>query len=154
MLCHRLRANSGSFLAPNKTNTITRISTHSDGPGAPNASIFIILILSGIETRRHYQKLRRDHLRVLRRETKSALLVRPTTLSFTSPPLKKRRVGTLRIPNRLVRFGLLSTSTFVILTTSPCSFAISSNTRTIIRQGPHQAAEKSTKIGTGDSPIV
>src|ERR1700745_768710 len=57
----------------------------------------------------------------------------------------------LRIPNRLERFVLLSTSTFGSLTFSPCSFAISSNTGAIIRQGPHQEAQKSTKIGTEDS---
>jgi hypothetical protein len=57
-------------LAPNKTNTITRMSTHSDGPGTPNASIFIRSILSWIDTRRRCEKVRRDHLRVFRPETK------------------------------------------------------------------------------------
>src|SRR5258706_5525379 len=57
----------------------------------------------------------------------------------------------LRIPNRLERVGLFSTSTFAIFTFSPCSLAISSNTGAIVRQGPHQEAQKSTKIGTEDS---
>ena len=89
-----------------------------------------------------------------RREFRSALLVRPTTASFTSPPLKKRRVGILRIPNRAERTRLLSASTLAILTFSPCSFAISSDTGAIMRHGAHQEAEKSTKIGTGELLIV
>src|ERR1700756_1742992 len=57
---NRLRANSGSFLAPNKTKTITRINTHSDGPGTPSSSIFMMLSRSRIETRLRDQKVGRD----------------------------------------------------------------------------------------------
>jgi len=54
------------------------------------------------------------YFRAFNREIRSALLVRPTTWSFTSPDLKNSIVGILRIPKRFERAGLLSTSTFVI----------------------------------------
>ena len=49
-----------------------------------------MLILSWIETRRRYQKVRRAHLRVFRREIKSTLLVRPTTLIFHFATLEEK----------------------------------------------------------------
>src|SRR6202007_1068455 len=88
------------------------------------------------------------YFRAFRREIRSALLVKPTTWSFTSPDLKNNIVGILRIPNRFDNVGLLSTSTFAIRTALPCSFAISSRTGAIIRHGPHQVAQKSTSTGT------
>src|SRR2546428_691099 len=46
--------------------------------------------------------------------------------------------------------GLASTSSLAIFTFSPCSLAISSSTGATIRQGPHQAAQKSTRTGVSD----
>src|SRR6516165_3538519 len=60
----------------------------------------------------------------------------------------------LRIPNRFDNAGLLSTSTFPTLTFGPSSFAISSSTGAIIRQGPHQVAQKSTSTGTFEALTV
>src|ERR1700676_1752275 len=88
------------------------------------------------------------YFKAFNREIRSALLVKPTTWSFTSPDLKNNIVGILRIPKRLERVGLLSTSTLAIRTAVPCSFAISSKTGAIIRHGPHQVAQKSTSTGT------
>src|SRR5271168_1743204 len=88
------------------------------------------------------------YFKAFRREIRSALLVRPTTWSLTSPDLKNNIVGILRIPNRFESVGLLSTSTLTMRTAVPCSLAISSRTGAIIRQGPHQVAQKSTRTGT------
>src|ERR1700680_3058863 len=87
------------------------------------------------------------YFRAFRREIRSALLVRPTTWSFTSPDLKNNIVGILRIPKRFERVGLLSTSTFAIRTAVPCSLAISSSTGAIIVQVYHQVNEDRTVAG-------
>src|SRR3989440_8062311 len=74
----------------------------------------------------------------------------PTTRSASRPFLNRIIVGIERTPKRPAVIGLASTSSLAIFTFSPCSFAISSSTGATIRQGPHQAAQKSTSTGVSD----
>src|SRR3979490_1057118 len=74
----------------------------------------------------------------------------PTTRSASRPFLNRIIVGIERTPKRPAVIGFASTSSLAIFTFSPCSFAISSSTGATIRQGPHQAAQKSTSTGVSD----
>src|SRR5580692_10514450 len=63
------------------------------------------------------------------------------------------RVGILRIPNRPATSGKASVSTFAT-TTDPVRWLASLATSgATARHGPHHAAQKSTKTGTGESRI-
>src|ERR1700722_19115453 len=136
---------------------MTRIKTHSVGPGVTRAIVCILCTLSQAKMS-FIQNLQGSfnclYFKAFKREIRSALLVSPTTWSLTSPDLKNNMVGMLRIPNRFERVGLLSTSTFAMRTVVPCSLAISSKTGAIIRHGPHQVAQKSTSTGTFEALTV
>src|SRR5437763_17128654 len=51
-------------------------------------------------------------------------------------------------PKRAARLGTASTSTLTIFKAPACWLAKSCRTGAIIRQGPHQAAQKATTTGT------
>src|SRR5713226_7824710 len=63
-------------------------------------------------------------------------------------------VGMLMIPNRPGVAGFWSMSIFRTLILAPSSPARSSTTGAIIRQGAHQAAQKSTSTGSFDCRTV
>src|SRR5690625_4406785 len=71
----------------------------------------------------------------------------PIIWSTTSPFLKIRRAGILRIPYLTETSGLWSTFTFPIFAFPSYSPASSSTMGPIIRHGPHHSAQKSTRTG-------
>lgn len=72
----------------------------------------------------------------------------PMTVSSFFPPLKIMTVGMLLIPNSVAMLGLSSVFSFRHNSFPLNSFASSSMRGAIIRQGPHQGAQKSTNTGT------
>lgn len=75
----------------------------------------------------------------------------PMTASFFSPPLKIMTVGILRIPYSLAVEGLSSVFSWKNLNLPAYSCDSSPMTGWIIRHGPHQGAQNSTKTGKSDS---
>src|SRR5699024_2541563 len=71
---------------------------------------------------------------------------KPTTVSTDSPSLNKIKVGILITSNLAAVDGFSSTSSFKILAFPSSSPANSSNTGAIILHGPHQVAQKATKL--------
>ncbi len=71
----------------------------------------------------------------------------PMTLSFFSPFLKNSTVGMLLIAYLLAIFGHSSVFTLKHAIFPAYSFASSSITGAIIRHGPHQGAQNSTRTG-------
>ena len=76
----------------------------------------------------------------------------PTSLPSCCPSWKTMMVGMLITPKRWASSGCSSTSTFATITLSAYWAAISSTMGAIMRQGPHQVAQKSTS--TGASPAM
>lgn len=72
----------------------------------------------------------------------------PMMLSFFSPSLKNNTVGMLRIPYLPATFGDSSVLSLKQLIFPAYSLAKSSIMGAIIRQGPHQGAQKSTIAGS------
>src|SRR5205807_6653506 len=79
-----------------------------------------------------------------------SLLERPTRRFISRPSLKRISVG---IPRRLKRGEIAGLSSTLILYTLawPASFSAAASTAgDIARHGPHQGAQKSTRIGSLD----
>src|SRR3954466_13000376 len=70
----------------------------------------------------------------------------PTIWSTTLPSLKNRSIGIERTLKRDAVLMFASTSSLVIFTLPACSTAIWSRIGAIMRQGPHQVAQKSTMV--------
>src|SRR5215212_3513144 len=70
----------------------------------------------------------------------------PTIWSTTLPSLKNRSIGIDRTLKRDAVLMFESTSSLVIFTLPACSTAIWSRIGAIMRQGPHQVAQKSTMV--------
>ncbi len=71
----------------------------------------------------------------------------PITVSLFSPPLKIITVGILRMPYSVAIAGHSSVLIFKHLSLPPYSFASWSIIGAIMRHGPHQGAQKSTRTG-------
>jgi Glutamine amidotransferases class-II len=75
-------------------------------------------------------------------------LAQPTIRSTSCPSRITTNSGIERAPNRVASPGFASTSTLTTLRCPACFWASCSRTGETIRQGPHQAAQKSTTTGT------
>src|SRR6266446_1324223 len=78
------------------------------------------------------------------------LLVAPTTRSTSFPPPNRIKVGMPLIPYVAAVDGLSSTFIFTTATLPEYCSAIASTVGDNIRQGAHQAAQKSTSTGFSD----
>ena len=76
----------------------------------------------------------------------------PAVRATSEPPRKSARVGMLRIPSRPASPWFSSVLTFTSRTRGSSSRAAASKAGAIIRQGPHQGAQKSTRSGTSLRP--
>ena len=76
----------------------------------------------------------------------TCLEVAPTCLSTTSPSLRTKTVGMLRMPYFIATSGLKSTFSLPTKTRPAYSLESSSIWGPIIRQGPHHSAQKSTTV--------
>jgi hypothetical protein len=83
--------------------------------------------------------------------TRSPALVAPLRRASSWPPWNSTSVGMLRMPWARLACGLASVSTLAKRT---CGMrrAASSKCGAIVRQGPHQGAQKSTSTGTSLRP--
>lgn len=88
-----------------------------------------------------------DYRCLFSNSTNSDLGRPPTTVSTFSPFLNTNKVGMLRMPKRADVSGLSSTLTLTIWNLSPYSESRSSRTGAMALQGPHHAAQKSTRTG-------
>src|SRR5437016_10285246 len=79
-----------------------------------------------------------------------SLLVAPTTRSTSFPPLNRIKVGMPLIPYVAAVDGLSSTFSFTTARLPEYCSAIASTVGDNIRQGAHQAAQKSTSTGFSD----
>src|SRR5258707_10958876 len=79
-----------------------------------------------------------------------SLLVAPTTRSTSFPPLNRIKVGMPLIPYVAAVDGLSSTFSFTTARLTEYCSAIASTVGDNIRQGAHQAAQKSTSTGFSD----
>src|SRR5262249_20870467 len=79
-----------------------------------------------------------------------SLLVEPIARSTSVPPLKRLKGGMPLIPYASAVHGLSSTFSFTTATLPEYCSAIASTVGDSIRQGTHQAAQKSTSTGFSD----
>ena len=79
--------------------------------------------------------------------TKSARLIAPLVRATSRPSLNKANVGMLRMLNRAPTSWWASVSTFASNISLAKSPAAASNCGAMVRQGPHQGAQKSTNTG-------
>src|SRR5882724_10001232 len=80
--------------------------------------------------------------------TMSDLPMAPDWRVISRPDLNNANVGMLRMLNWLARVGSASVLTFTRRALGSSSAAASENCGAIMRQGPHQGAQKSTTTGT------
>ena len=79
----------------------------------------------------------------------ASAFIAPVMRCASLPARSRTIVGMLRMPKRAATSGSASVSTFATTTRPERSRAMASSSGATARHGPHQAAQKSTRTGTG-----